>query len=486
MNLHAVQSCSSADCWLIPAGASVAQSAIPVALKESVECALSSGAWSKQAKTLVLTAAENGRLVRAVLCDVPEYKDARDVRRAFLALAEGFRQCRRLGARTVACVCAEPLTRPDVFAKACEAPFLVDWRFEKYKSHPSENAFDDVFMVTDVPDAEKIAREACVCAASTLLARNLANEPACFLSTAGFAGAARAVARECGLEICVYEKDEIEKMGMGAFLAVGRGAHAAPPVLIVLRRKVNDGPVIGLVGKAIMYDSGGYSLKTREGMKTMFDDMGGAAAVLGAIRSAALNNLPVNVTAVMAACENRVSHDAYVPGDILRSMSGKTIEMLNTDAEGRLTLADAVTYAIRREHADVILDIATLTGAARAAVGNKTAAVLVSDEKLFATLRDASHDAAEKVWLLDSDEELRPILSSTIADIKNAAPGNTTGGVITAGLFIKEFTEGKPWLHVDMASVNYTAEEQPWCDRGATGYGASLLYHWLKRMSAQN
>ena len=112
--------------------------------------------------------------------------------------------------------------------------------------------------------------------------------------------------------------------------------------------------------------------------------------------------------------------------------------------------------------------------------------MLVSDEKLFATLRDASHDAAEKVWLLDSDEELRPILSSTIADIKNAAPGNTTGGVITAGLFIKEFTEGKPWLHVDMASVNYTAEEQPWCDRGATGYGASLLYHWLKRMSAQN
>lgn len=487
MNLNVADSCAGADCWLIPfEDGACLKAALPAEIEKVVKGALASGAFDgKERKVLALSALRGSELVWAVLCALPRWTQRSDNRRIFLALADGFRQCRRLGAKKVAFACenAGSMERPEVFAKACETPFLVDYRFEKYRSAPSKNFFESVTMVTSRPESAALAREAAVCAASAVMARNLVNEPACVLDPAGLAEAARKTAQECGLEISVLEKDALEKLHMDAFLAVGRGAHTTPPALIVLRRRVNDGPAIGLIGKAIMYDSGGYSLKTREGMKTMFDDMGGAAAVLGAIRSAALNGLPVNVTAVMAACENKVASDAYVPGDVLGSMSGKTIEMLNTDAEGRLTLADAVTYAIREERVDSLLDIATLTGAARTAVGNRTSAVMASGEGLFEVLREASYDACEKVWQLDCDEELRPILNSSVADIKNSAPGNTTAGVITAGLFIKEFTEGKPWLHVDMAPVNYTAEDQPWCDKGATGYGASLLYHYLKRQS---
>ncbi|MBP5212370.1 MAG: leucyl aminopeptidase family protein, partial [Pyramidobacter sp.] len=234
-----------------------------------------------------------------------------------------------------------------------------------------------------------------------------------------------------------------------------------------------------IVGKGICFDSGGYSLKNN--MRAMFDDMGGAAAALGALRTAALTRLPANLTVVIAACENLISEDAYVPGDIIGSMSGRSVEMLNADAEGRLTLADAITYALREENAAAVVDIATLTGAAAGAVGRRSAVVMSDRDCLMRAVREAALLSCEKVWLLPCDEELRPQLDTPFADLRNSVPGNPQGGgAIIAGLFLREFAEKKPWLHIDMAPVCYFPDGAPASGKGATGWGASLLYHFVK------
>lgn len=271
---------------------------------------------------------------------------------------------------------------------------------------------------------------------------------------------------------------------MESFLAVARGAKNTPPVLIVMRYlQGGDAPIIGYVGKGIVYDSGGYSLKSNANMKNMFDDMGGAAAVIGAMSAIANQKLPVNVVGVIAACENKLSYDSYTPGDIIGSMAGKSIEVTNTDAEGRLTLADAITYAIRKERCDILVDIATLTGAAKAAVGKYSSAVITNDDVLYAALRHAAYCSSEKVWRLDADEEMRVCLNSSVADIKNASGATTDGGgCILAGLFLQEFTEKKPWLHIDMAGVNFRAEPPAFSASGATGYGAALLFYLAREL----
>ena len=203
-----------------------------------------------------------------------------------------------------------------------------------------------------------------------------------------------------------------------------------------------DSPRIGLVGKGIVYDSGGYSIKTTPGMKNMFDDMGGAAAVIGAMTAVADQKLKANVIGVIAACENKIAADAYVPGDIIGSMSGKTIEVISADAEGRLTLADAVTYIQRKESCRFVADIATLTGSAKTAVGKYSAAVLTNNEELYTSAREASRLSAEKIWLLDNDREMLPCIKTPVADLKNA--GNATmdgGGCMLGGMFVGEFIE---------------------------------------------
>jgi leucyl aminopeptidase len=228
-----------------------------------------------------------------------------------------------------------------------------------------------------------------------------------------------------------------------------------------------------------MFDSGDYSIKSK--MHTMHDDMGGAAAVIGAIRAIALMELEADVVAVIPACKNMISGNAFVPGDVLRTKAGRTIEVLSTDAEGRLILADALTYAIHEEKADEIVDIATLTGAAKRAVGNKCAAVMANHEELYGLLEKASLRSCEKIWRLDLDGELGPALSSSVADFKSSNPDNPAGGgAILAGLFLQKFVEKKPWAHIDMAPVNWLTEENAYCRKGATGYGVSLLYQFVK------
>lgn len=459
--------------------------ALPESLDSAVRAALAKGALAKKCGEIYsLNLYDGGRFVKVALVQIGDGGNTR--REIFLAFAKAWKSCREAHAAVTAVLLdnVKALTGcPDMVRKLCELPFLVSYQFQAYKSNPADNGMKETIFVTERDDMEEIAREAQDVAESTMLARDLVNHPSKYMTPERLAQEACALAGELGLEAVVYDRAEAEAMGMGAFLAVARGAAAEPKVIVLRYHGGAEGEApVALVGKGVMFDSGGYSLKSK--MATMHDDMGGAAAVIGAIRAIAKKKLPLNVIAVVAACENMISGDAYVPGDILFSMNGKTIEMLNADAEGRLTLADAITYAIRKEGAGTIIDIATLTGAAKGAVGARSAAVIANDEELYEEMLEASKISCEKIWRLPADRELFDVLKSEVADIKNSNPGNPMGGgSIVAGLFIQEFVEERPWIHVDMAPVNWLIEGNAYCIKGGTGYGVSLLYETVKLMT---
>ena len=237
---------------------------------------------------------------------------------------------------------------------------------------------------------------------------------------------------------------------------------------------------IALVGKGLTYDSGGYCIKQPQGMVHMKNDMAGAAAVIGAFAAISTLKLKVNVLGVVAACENMISGDAYRTGDIIRTMAGKTIEVINTDAEGRLTLVDAIHYAINREHVSKIVDIATLTGAAVGALGNQITAVLTNNDSMLTKLQIASDFTGEKIWQLPAHDGYKDLIKSDIADLKNS--GGPFAGAITAGLFIREFVEDIPWLHLDIAGTALKDKESGINSLGATGVGVRLLTQFLREM----
>lgn len=407
-------------------------------------------------------------------------------REIFLAFAKAMAACKAEKAKSVTVLldnAKELIGYPDIVRKLCEVPYLTAYSFDYYKTTPQSQKLETVEFVTEMEGFEAIRKEAADCGESTTFARDLVNHPSMYMTPDQLAKEAVKMGEECGIEVLVYTKPQIEELKMDSFLAVGRGA-VDEPRLIVMRYKGGpaDQPYTALIGKGIMFDSGGYSLKSK--MDTMHGDMGGAAAVMGAIRAVAKAGLHINVVAVVAACKNMISGDAYVPGDILHTMNGKTIEMLNADAEGRLTLADAITYAIRKEGAERLVDIATLTGAASGAVGRFTAAVIASDHPFYDEMWEASVTSCEKIWRLNADKELLACLKSGVADIKNTAPGSPLGGgTIVAGLFLKEFTEDKPWIHVDIAPTSWTSEDKPYSCKGGTGYGVSLLYETVRRLA---
>ena len=426
----------------------------------------------------------NGRFVEIILIGLGSGDSTN--REIFLAMAKALKVCRESKAKRVEVLldnAKEILGEPGLVKVICELPYLTSYQFNAYKTAPVDCAMREVAFLTEMDEFTEVCAEAKDVAEGTLLARDLVNHPSMYMTPVQLSKEAVRVGNTCGMEVEIFEPDSIRAMNMGAFLAVGRGAVDEPRLIVMRYRggKAEEAPV-ALVGKGVMFDSGGYSLKSK--MATMHDDMGGAAAVIGAMQTIARQKLSLNVVAVVAACKNMVSGDAFVPGDILYSMNGKTIEMLSADAEGRLTLADAITYAIRKEGAEKIIDIATLTGAAQGAVGGRSAALIANDEELAAEITDAASISCERVWRLPADKELFYVLKSEVADIKSSSPGNTAGGgTIVAALFIQEFTEGKPWAHIDMAPVNWVSEGNSYCIKGGTGYGASLLYETVKLMS---
>jgi leucyl aminopeptidase len=269
----------------------------------------------------------------------------------------------------------------------------------------------------------------------------------------------------------VLDEEAIASLGMGAFLAVAQGS-ANPPRFIRLRYAPPGARArLDLVGKGLTFDSGGYSLKPTESMTTMKGDMAGAAAVLGAMKSAALLGLPVEIRGYIAACENMISGRAYRVGDVLKTLSGKTVEVMNTDAEGRLTLADALCYA-EREGAERILELSTLTGAAVVALGEEVAALFATEPAWGSLVQEAAHRAGEKVWPMPLEKAYREKLKSPVADLKNV--GDRNGGAITAALFLSEFVR-VPLAHLDIAGPAFAKKGHALGPEGGTGFGVRTI-----------
>ncbi len=369
-------------------------------------------------------------------------------------------------------------------AAVVEGTLLGLYRFHELKTQ-LEELRPDLTTLTLVewdaarrPALEAGARVGQVVAESTLLARDLVNRPANIVTPSSMAQTAHQMAAEVGLHCQVLDKAALTALGMNAFLIVNRGG-GEPAQLVILEHNVgrDDLPTIVVVGKGITFDSGGISLKPGENMHHMKGDMGGAAAVFGALRAAALLDLPLHVVGLTPLTENMPDAHATKPGDVVRSLKGLTIEILNTDAEGRLILADALTYA-QHFAPQAIFDIATLTGGRVVALGDQAAAVM-GDEQLIARLQAAGEATFERVWPLPLFEEYGEQLKSTVADVANI--GGRAASSITAGYFLSKFVpDGVPWAHIDIAGLDLVEKDKPYIPKGATGFGVRLLVEVLR------
>ncbi len=370
---------------------------------------------------------------------------------------------------------------------ACSAK-LADYTFNKYKTDSKEEKELNVSISRcGIKEATKEIEEAInegkEIADGIIIARNLVNEPSNVIYPETLAKKVVELGDESGFEVEVHGVDKIKELKMEAFYNVAKGS-AKEPKLIVMRYfgdKDNNDKVLGLVGKGLTYDSGGYSIKPTDSMMDMKNDMGGAASVIGAMSIIAKRQLKINVIAVVAACENLISGEAYKPGEVIGSMAGKTIEIVNTDAEGRLTLVDAVHYIINNEKVDEVIDLATLTGAALVALGETTTAVVTNNDEFYGELKAASEYTGEKVWQLPAFDEYKKIIKSDIADLKNS--GGRFAGTITAGLFIEAFVQDKPWLHLDIAGTAWASKNSDLGVKGGTGTPVHTLYELIKRRS---
>jgi len=324
-------------------------------------------------------------------------------------------------------------------------------------------------------EAERSVERGLIVGTSCNVARALANEPGNVLTPTAFAERARVAATAAGLDVDVLDEQRIAELGMGLLQAVARGS-VEPPRVIVLRHTpaaaAADGPILGLVGKGVTFDTGGISLKPADGMERMKDDMAGGAAVLGAMVAIARLQVPVHVIGVIPTTENMPGSRALKPGDIVRSAEGKTVEVINTDAEGRLVLGDGLWYA-RRLGATHLVDVATLTGACVVALGKSTSGLFGAPDGWVDVVRGAADRGGDRVWPLPIFDDYREQLKSDIADISNS--GGRPAGAITAALFLKEFAGGLPWAHLDIAGTAWLEEVKPYLPRGATGVAVRTL-----------
>ncbi|MCC7495201.1 MAG: leucyl aminopeptidase [Fimbriimonadaceae bacterium] len=359
-----------------------------------------------------------------------------------------------------------------------EAALLAEYRFDRYRQPADQDAPELHVYSLDAAAGQAIERGLVVGeakAAATNLARDLVNTGPSEMRPVDLAAAARALAAETGLQCTVLDEAALRAAGCHLLLAVNRGSEAAP-ALIVLEHHggATDAPTLGLVGKGVCFDSGGLSIKSADSMMTMKGDMSGAAAVLGAMGALARLRVPLNVTGVVAAVQNLVGAHSIMPGDVVTGLAGKSVEILNTDAEGRLILADALTYATATLGLAPVVDIATLTGACMRALGPFYAGVFGSDRRLLERIRQVGLQSGEKFWELPLDEEYGELMRGSISDLKNIS-GEASGGASSAAMFLQEFVGSTPWAHLDIAGHGIAKSEQGYQPQGATGYGARTL-----------
>ncbi len=401
------------------------------------------------------------------------------------AAAAAARRLKGLGVGTIALaydLAADTgLPGPDAAREVFIGAALGAYSFSALKKNgDKKKAVDRIVICGDPSVMADGPRHGRIIADSVYLARDLSNTPANLMTPTILAGRAREAAGKAGLAVEVFGPDEIARLKMGALLGVARGS-AEPPALVVIKYLPagHEKDPIALVGKGITFDSGGISIKPAENMGAMKSDMSGAAAVLAAVAAAARMKLPVGIVAVIPAAENMPGPAATKPGDVLTAMDGTTIEVITTDAEGRLVLADGIAYAKRFDPA-FILDIATLTGSVVIALGRRVAGLYSSTDDLLERVREASRAAGEDVWPMPLFDHYFEQIKGDVADLKNA--GSRDGGSITAAAFLKRFAgEAVPWAHLDIAGTARSDKEYGWVTKGATGWGVMTLVELLER-----
>ena len=381
------------------------------------------------------------------------------------------------GADTVAVDIAGLSSAPAVRA-VMEGALLGSYGFTKYKggtpsAPPRRVAVSSTLKAGAFNDA---ANRALAVASGVRICRDLVNEPPMSLTPAALAGFAEEMCAERGLECEVMLPEEMKKRKMGGILAVGGGSANAPRLIRMVYRPARARGRVAIVGKGITFDSGGLSLKPADAMRTMKMDMAGAAAVMGAMSALGAVEPGVEVHGIVASAENMTGSAAYRPDDIVTPMNGKTVEIINTDAEGRVVLADALSYAVKLGAREIV-DLATLTGACVVALGAGTAGVMGNNRRVVEGVKTAAARVGERVWELPLADDLRKDIESDFADIKNA--GGRWGGAITAALFLEHFVSQKPWAHLDIAGPAYLEKGNDWLPKGASGFGVRTVVEYL-------
>jgi len=364
-----------------------------------------------------------------------------------------------------------------------EGAIVGDFDADTYKSDRKDVSVERFRLIApataDKPALEAAFSEGVIVGESQNLTRSLVNEPGNKLTPTILGQRAADMAQAVGLRWDVYSTDKLHELKMGAFWAVSQGS-AEPPALIVLRYEPEgapEGPVLGLVGKGITFDTGGISIKSSDSMEKMKYDMAGGATMIGAMRAIALLKPKVRVIAIVCAAENMPDGKAYKPGDVETAMSGKTIEIINTDAEGRLVLADGLTYA-RSLGATHLIDAATLTGAIGVALGLVNAGAFSNDDGTFARFEEALKLSGEKFWRMPLGDEYADLIKSDIGDIKNT--GGRHGGACTAAEFLHVFAEDTPWIHLDIAGLAWIDDSRPHIAKGPSGVAVRSIVEWVR------
>ncbi len=374
---------------------------------------------------------------------------------------------------------------PEVASQALsEGTLLALYEFNVYKKVENNKGIEEFYIVemdkNKIGNIKKGVHLGTILAQSQNIARDFTNEPANNLTPEKFEKKVKDIIKDLGLsekiKITVMDKKEIEKLKMGALLSVAQGSENEPR-FIVLRYENSKGPLISLIGKTVTFDSGGISLKPSEGMGAMKGDMTGGGVVFATTLALAQADAKVNLLTIIPAVENMPSGKASRPGDIVKAMNGKTIEIISTDAEGRMTLADALCYA-EKEGAKTIVDIATLTGGCAIALGDITAGVMGNNQELIDKLMAISKDTGERLWQLPLFEEYDEKIKSDVADIKNS--GGRLASPITAGMFLKHFVEKAKWVHIDIASKEFAEKDRFYQPKGATGFGVRTLFEFCR------
>lgn len=380
-------------------------------------------------------------------------------------------------------VLTQGLTTPLFAAELAHGIELRSYRYTQFKAndHAEKNY---QIGVDDLNLNQKHHKNLQAVEAGVFLARDLTNAPAGIMYPESFANEARKL-KSLGVKVTVLEAKDIERLHLGALAAVGKGSERPPKLVVAHWPGSKDAP-IALVGKGITFDSGGYNIKaTGTSIARMKSDMAGAATVLGTVKAMAIQKAPVNLVAIMPMAENMVSGHAMIPGDVIKTAQGLTVEVLNTDAEGRLVLADGLWYARENYKPSIIVDVATLTGSKVGALGSVYAGLFTDSEALVQQLTYAGQQVGEKVWRLPLDQAYGDELKSTIADLKNTGKEGSAGAS-SAAMFLKRFAGEQPWAHLDIAGNALTATDTAVVPAGATGYGVRLLSTWLTQPKAQN